>query len=71
MLFGAGTVLGEVAFYRGERRLASAIASTDATAWKLSRTRLADIERERPALSAAFHTRSRGHWRSDCRALTG
>lgn len=55
MRFGAGTVLGEVAFYLGELRSASAIASTDVTAWKLSRTRLADIERERPALSAAFH----------------
>jgi SulP family sulfate permease len=55
MRFGAGTVLGEVAFYRGERRSASAIASTEVTAWKLSRTRLADIERQAPALAAAFH----------------
>jgi SulP family sulfate permease len=55
MGFGPGTILGEVAFYLGERRSASAIATTEVTAYRLSRGRLADIEREAPALAAAFH----------------
>ncbi|HZY67291.1 MAG TPA: cyclic nucleotide-binding domain-containing protein, partial [Devosia sp.] len=55
MAFGAGTILGEVAFYLGERRSASAIATTEVTAYRLSRARLGDIEREAPGLAAAFH----------------
>jgi SulP family sulfate permease len=55
MGFGPGTILGEVAFYLGERRSASAIAATEVTAYRLSRGRLGDIEREAPALAAAFH----------------
>ena len=55
MGFGAGTILGEVAFYLSHRRSASAIATTEVTAFRLSRGRLADVEREVPALAAAFH----------------
>ena len=55
MGFGAGTILGEVAFYLSHRRSASAIATTEVTAYRLSRGRLADVEREAPALAAAFH----------------
>jgi sulfate permease, SulP family len=55
MGFGAGTILGEVAFYLSHRRSASAIATTEVTAFRLSRGRLADVEREAPALAAAFH----------------
>jgi SulP family sulfate permease len=55
MTFGRGTILGEVAFYRGERRSASAIARTRVRAWMLSRSALARIEREVPAVAATFH----------------
>jgi SulP family sulfate permease len=55
MAFGAGTILGEVAFYLSHRRSASAVATTQVTAYRLSRNRLADVEREAPALAAAFH----------------
>ncbi len=55
MAFGPGTILGEVAFYRGERRSASALASTDVKAWQLKRSVLAEIERKSPKLAATFH----------------
>ena len=55
MAFGTGTVLGEVAFYRGERRSASAVASSHVKAWLLKRSALAEIERKAPKLAAAFH----------------
>lgn len=57
MTFGNGTILGEVAFYRGERRTASAIARTRIKAWKLSRSALDEIERKAPAMAATFHYR--------------
>ncbi len=55
MAFGTGTILGEVAFYRGERRSASAVAQTPVKAWLLKRSALASIERKAPKLAAAFH----------------
>ncbi len=55
MAFGAGAILGEVAFYRGERRSASALASSPVKAWQLKRSALSEIERKSPKLAAAFH----------------
>ena len=55
MAFGTGTILGEVAFYRGERRSASALASSHVKAWQLKRSALAEIELKSPKLAAAFH----------------
>lgn len=55
MGFGPGTILGEVAFYRGEKRSASAVATTPVVAWQLRRASLERIEAEAPALAAAFH----------------
>jgi sulfate permease, SulP family len=55
MAFGTGTILGEVAFYRGERRSASAVANTPVKAWQLKRSALAEIELKSPKLAAAFH----------------
>ena len=55
MAFGTGTILGEVAFYRGERRSASALASTPVKAWQLKRSALAEIELKSPKLAATFH----------------
>jgi sulfate permease, SulP family len=55
MAFGTGTILGEVAFYRGERRSASALASSHVKAWQLKRSALAEIERKSPKLAATFH----------------
>jgi SulP family sulfate permease len=57
MAFGTGTILGEVAFYRGERRSASAVANTHVKAWLLKRSALSEIERKAPKLAAAFHLR--------------
>jgi CRP-like cAMP-binding protein len=55
MAFGTGTILGEVAFCRGERRSASALASSHVKAWQLKRSALAEVERRSPKLAAALH----------------
>lgn len=55
MVFSNGTILGEVAFYRGELRTASAIARSPIRAWKLSRAALDRIERDMPGLASTFH----------------
>jgi SulP family sulfate permease len=53
--FGRGTILGEVAFYRGEPRSASIIARTPIVASSLSRAALDSLEAEAPELAARFH----------------
>ncbi|MEP7241108.1 MAG: cyclic nucleotide-binding domain-containing protein, partial [Devosia sp.] len=55
MGFGPGSILGEIAFYRGERRTASVVAQSEVTAFKLSRDALRRVESEAPSLAAAFH----------------
>lgn len=55
MAFSNGTILGEVAFYRGELRTASAIARSPVKAWKLSRRALDRIECDTPGLASTFH----------------
>ncbi len=55
MDFAPGTILGEIAFYGSETRSASALASSDGVALKLSRTALAQVEAEHPNAAAAFH----------------
>jgi sulfate permease, SulP family len=52
-----GTVVGEIAFYLGVPRSASVIAVAPGRAHRLTRTALAQIERERPRLATAFHQR--------------
>jgi SulP family sulfate permease len=53
--FGAGAILGEIAFYSGEPRTASAVAETQLKAWKLTRDAVRRTEETRPDLAAAFH----------------
>ena len=53
--FGSGTIIGEIAFYRGEPRSASVIAHTPIVASRLSRAALSRIDAEVPALAARFH----------------
>jgi CRP-like cAMP-binding protein len=52
---GAGTVVGEIAFYLGVPRSASVVALEKTTAWRLSSTRLRDMQREAPTLATLFH----------------
>jgi sulfate permease, SulP family len=53
--FGSGTIIGEIAFYRGEPRSASVIARTPIVASRLSHAALSRIDAEVPALAARFH----------------
>ena len=50
-----GTVVGEIAFYAGLPRSASVVATVPGRAYRLTRAGLAQIERERPRVAAAFH----------------
>lgn len=52
---GAGTVVGELGFYLGSKRTASVIADTPATAYKLTRSALAQMRETEPEVAAAFH----------------
>ena len=53
--FGPGTVLGEVSFYGTESRSASVVARQAGTAWALTTSAIAQVEREQPSAAAAFH----------------
>ena len=53
--FGAGQWLGEIAFYRHQTRTATVEAVTASRLWKLTSQRLAELERDAPALALAFH----------------
>ncbi len=52
---GAGTVIGEVAFYLGGARSASVVADRPTTLFRLSRAALEDLEHSSPELASAFH----------------
>jgi SulP family sulfate permease len=52
---GAGTVVGEIAFYLGAARSASVVALEPTTAYRLSSARLRDMQRDDPALATTFH----------------
>lgn len=52
---GAGTVVGEIAFYLGVPRSASVVALEPTTAYRLSSTRLRDMQRDDPVLATIFH----------------
>lgn len=52
---GAGTVVGEIAFYLGVPRSASVVALEPTTAYRLSSARLRDMQRDEPALATVFH----------------
>ncbi len=52
---GAGTVVGEIAFYLGVARSASVVALEPTTAYRLSSARLRDMQRDDPVLATIFH----------------
>lgn len=52
---GPGTVVGEVSLYLGEVRTASVISEVPSTIRRLTRKRLAEMERKDPELAAALH----------------
>jgi SulP family sulfate permease len=52
---GLGTVVGELGLYLDTRRSASVIADAPTTAYRLTRTALAEIRTKEPELAAAFH----------------
>jgi SulP family sulfate permease len=52
---GAGTVVGEIAFYLGVPRSASVVALEPTTAHRLSSARLRDMQRDDPTLATIFH----------------
>lgn len=52
---GPGAVVGEIGLYLSTPRTASIIAEEPLTAWRLSRQRLASLERNNPDLAARFH----------------
>ncbi len=52
---GAGTVVGEIAFYLGVPRSASVVALEATGAYRLSGARLRDMQRDDPALATNFH----------------
>jgi SulP family sulfate permease len=52
---GPGTVVGEIGLYLGQQRLASVVTEEPCTIYRLSTEALHKMERENPALAAAFH----------------
>lgn len=52
---GAGTVVGEIAFYLGVARSASVVALEPTTAYRLSSAQLRDMQRDDPILATIFH----------------
>jgi SulP family sulfate permease len=52
---GAGTVVGEIAFYLGVPRSASVVALEETTAYRLSAAQLHAMHREVPGLATVFH----------------
>lgn len=53
----AGSLVGEIGFYRGGTRTASVVADTDSVVYRLTHASLERITEERPGLAAAFHAR--------------
>jgi SulP family sulfate permease len=52
---GAGTVVGEIAFYLGVPRSASVVALEETTAFRLSADQLRAMHRDVPELAIVFH----------------
>lgn len=52
---GPGTVVGEVGFYRGERRTASVVADAPSTVYRLSKQALEAMEQRDPQAAADLH----------------
>lgn len=52
---GPGSIVGEMAFYRGGARVASVVAEEAIVAWQLSASSILRLEAERPAALIRFH----------------
>jgi SulP family sulfate permease len=53
--FGPGSILGELAFFTGQRRSATVMATQDVRAWRLTRKALEMMEKSDKPLAAAFY----------------
>jgi len=53
---GPGSLVGEMALYSGQLRLADVVAETSCRAYRLSAERFARLEREHPAVVIQFHS---------------
>jgi SulP family sulfate permease len=53
--FGPGSILGELAFFTGQRRSATVMATQDVRAWRLTREALEKMEKTDKPLAAAFY----------------
>lgn len=53
--FGPGSILGELAFFTGQRRSATVKATRDVKAWRLTRKSLEKMEKTDKPLAAAFY----------------
>lgn len=53
--FGPGAILGELAFFTGQRRSATVKATRDVRAWRLTRKALEAMEKADKPLAAAFY----------------
>lgn len=52
---GPGSIVGEMAFYRGHARFASVVAEEPLVAWRLSADSIARLEAEKPEALIRFH----------------
>ena len=52
---GPGSIVGEMAFYRGLPRAASVVAEEPLVAWRLSASSIARLEAEQPASLIRLH----------------
>ena len=52
---GAGTIVGEIAFYLGAPRSASVVAAEPTTAFRLTSERLRAMQRDDPRIATVFH----------------
>ena len=68
--FGAGALVGEVAFFERSTRTASVVALTDCTLMRLDRTRYESMRSEAPSLAMALHDRVMAGQAARVRSLT-
>lgn len=52
---GPGAIIGEIAFYLGEKRSASVLAEEDMVVWRFSRDSIERLQREMPDVGLRFH----------------
>ncbi|MEM8656457.1 MAG: cyclic nucleotide-binding domain-containing protein, partial [Pseudomonadota bacterium] len=53
---GPGTIVGEISFFLKRPRIATAVAETETTVWRLSQQNLVQMTAEEPEVAYAFHS---------------